>query len=425
MDYAFFIAVIIAVIFIRCLVVYSDVLKFFMTGNDNGFKFSECFTLWKLVRLTNIDEPVSLFLSVPALNRAISSLISDSRRHGIENSDRIQNFLTKLYKFRTDLNLRHENSRGLDSTKYLSKGQRLRIIFSGHKGIFTSEILNNGYEMVIKLPVQNNIATVPCDDWLNQEISVYLWRKGDAPYVFDTKVTNAGVFFGQSVLYLAQTTQLLRTQKRKSVRCECNLTASMYFIKQEIIDFNLVETEPGYKVMLEDISEDGAMIRVGGQGIPNTQIKLQFMLNDVLILMFGVIRAVEYNREMNQSRLHFECVHLEKDMRNAILSFVYNVLPQDEKNVFDAINATEEDRAQDEKSFEDAGNTPEENPEEALDEVEELEEVYKKIGEQTATTGKQEIPVSLEDMEGTEYEDIDVSIPEADTVAETDNPGFN
>ena len=331
----------------RLLIVYNDQIKFFSTGSDNGFKFNEILLLWKLAKMGDIEEPIALFISVPTLNQAISNVLTDARRRGIENTEKVQNFLTKLYKFRTKLNLEHDNKKGLDSTKYLDKGQRLRIILPGH-GVFSSEILNNGYEMVIRLPLQNNVIKVPSDQWVNHQISVYLWRKGDASYVFDTRVTNAGVFNGQTVIYLAQTNQLLRAQKRRSVRCECNLNAAMYFIKSEIIDFNLVEAEPGYKVVLEDISEDGAMIRVGGQGMVNAQIKLQFTLGDTLILMYGIVRAVEYNKEINQSRLHFECIHLEEDMKNAILSFVYNVLPPEQKDVFDALSATEEDMAEDE-----------------------------------------------------------------------------
>ena len=64
--------------------------------------------------------------------------------------------------------------------------------------------------------------------------------------------------------------------------------------------------------------------------------------------MYGIVRAVEYNPQINQSRLHFESIHIEEDMKNAILSFVYNVLPQDKKDVFDALSATEQDMAEDE-----------------------------------------------------------------------------
>lgn len=393
-GYAFFIIVIVAIIFIRCLVVYEDVIKFFATGSDNGFKFKETYALWKLAKITKVEEPISLFISVPSLNTAISSLIADTRRRGIENTDKIQNFLTKLYKFRTELNLRHENKKGIESTKYLPKDQKLRIICADQKGVFTSRILNNGYEIVIKLPVQNNIATIYSDEWIGKNVSVYLWKKGDAAYVFDTQVTNAGVFNGQTAIYLAQTNELLRIQKRKSVRCECSLNADMYFMNSSNIDFNLVETEHGYKVVLEDISEDGAMIRVGGKGIENTQIKLQFMLNDVLILMFGIIRAVEYNKEINQSRLHFECVHLEKEMRNAILSFVYNVLPQNEQNIFDALNATQEDKETDEKLS-------------GLNEVEELQEIYKNIQE---NQGEPQIKTTIQSEEEPDVSGVDENI---------------
>ena len=35
-------------------------------------------------------------------------------------------------------------------------------------------------------------------------------------------------------------------------------------------------------------------------------------------------------------------------MRNAVLSFVYNVLPQDKKDIFDALSATEDEQLKDE-----------------------------------------------------------------------------
>ena len=348
MGLTLIITILVFILLAKLFMLWSDRIKFFTTGDDNGFKFSECRILWNLARMTELEDPSALFVSVPTLNRAITTLLTEARRKGIDNTPKIQNFLTKLYKFRTKINLDHQNRKGLDSTKYLDRGQRLRIIFPGHKGVFTSEILNNSYELIVRLPVQNGIATISGDKWINHPVSVYLWRKGDASYVFDTTVKNAGVFNGQTALFLEQTNTLLRAQKRKSVRCECNLTASMYFLKQPVTDYNLVEVEPGYKVVLEDISEDGAMIRVGGKGVRNAQTKLPFKINDILILMYGVVRAVEYNEEIKQSRLHFECLHLDTGMRNAILSFVYNVLPQEKKDLFDALTATEDDRALDE-----------------------------------------------------------------------------
>ena len=59
--------------------------------------------------------------------------------------------------------------------------------------------------------------------------------------------------------------------------------------------------------------------------------------------MVGVVRTVEFNEEQNQSLLHFECTHIETSMRNEVLKFVYNMMPQNEKEVLEALEQTEDD----------------------------------------------------------------------------------
>lgn len=338
-------AVIVAVV-VRLCIVFQDKIKFLVQGQDEGFKLGELLLLWKLAKVTSLETPASLFYSVPALNSAIQSYISDVRHAGDENSPKVQDFLSKLYKYRTKIDIDHENKRGLESSKYLERGQRLRIILKG-KGVFTSEVLNNGREISALLPLQKNTLKMPAEDWVGEDVSVYLWRKGDAGYVFDTHVTGTGVFQGQTVIYLAQSAKMERAQKRRSVRSACKIPAHLYFLGDQTIDFTSVELSEGYRCILEDISEDGAMVRVGGKGETNVQIKLQFEIDDKLIVMFGIVRAVEYNPKINQSRLHFECLHLEKDMKNAVLNYVYKIIPDDKKEVLEAMAMTEADEQED------------------------------------------------------------------------------
>jgi len=92
---------------------------------------------------------------------------------------------------------------------------------------------------------------------------------------------------------------------------------------------------PGYKCLIEDISENGALIKIGGKGLPKIHLRLQFQLDGKLIVMFGIIRTVEFDSEANQSKLHFECLHIEPVMKNIILSYVYNILSENEKEVFE------------------------------------------------------------------------------------------
>lgn len=344
---AFVIIVALVAIFARIYVVNDAKIKFYTKGMDSDFKLGEINTLWKLAKKTKLEEPISLFLSINVLNDCIAQIITEAKKNNTENSYQTQQFLSKLYKYRTRIALDHEGKKGLDDTRSLDAGQRLRIILPG-KGVFASVVLNNGRELVVSLPRQEDkknkrFVVLEGEMWEDHHISVYFWRKGDAGYAFDTEVFGAGVFQGQDCLFLRHSSKLDRAQKRQSVRCVCNIYAQMYMIKSEVVDYNAVDTEEGYRCLLEDISEDGAMIRIGGIGKANARIKLQFQLQDTFIMMYGVIRAVEYNKVIDQSRLHFECTHIDPTMRNAILSYVYNVIPENEKEINEALMASEED----------------------------------------------------------------------------------
>ena len=332
--------VIIAVV--RVVYLFKDNIKFFSTGLDSGFKLSEIFLLWKLAKTSDLQDPCTLYWSLPALEKGIASTISTAKENGLEHSRKTQDFLAKLYAYRTKLELNPKNKKGLSSTKYIDVGQKIRVILKG-RGVFSAEVLNNSKDLIISLPLQNNQITIAGVDWVGMMMSVYLWRKDDAAYVFDTYVRENSMFNGKSVLCLSHTDNLLRTQKRRSVRCECHIYAQMYIIKSETADLKSMETQPGLKCLLEDISEDGALIRIGGKGVANLRIKLQFTIGESFIVMSGLVRGVEFDEEKNQSKLHFECTYIDTPMKNAILSYVYNVIPDEEKEIIQAMDLAEKD----------------------------------------------------------------------------------
>jgi c-di-GMP-binding flagellar brake protein YcgR len=182
---------------------------------------------------------------------------------------------------------------------------------------------------------------------MNKSLSVYFWRHDDAGYVFDTVVVSDPMASGRALINVSHSSALLRSQKRRSIRVKCSIYAQMYLVKQGDPLLGVLEPEPGMKCLLEDISEDGAMVIIGGKAAKGMRIKLQFTLNEVLIIMVGTVRAVEYNNDANQSRIHFESEELNPRMKNAILAFVYNVLPEEQKEELDAIRLTEEDGRED------------------------------------------------------------------------------
>ena len=329
------------IIAVKLVLKYQKKIKFFATGFDSRFSFSEISLLWRTAVVCGLDDPLSLFWSMPSLSRCISEIKSGADRAGKTGDGGMQRLLSKLYSYRTHIESAASEKRGLSSTRAFESGLRLRIVLAG-KGVFASKIVNNARELTVSLPTQNGQMSVEGKDWIGKSISVYLWRTGDARYIFDTTVIGNGVFFGKAVLYLKHTEKLLRTQKRRAVRTKCTIYASLFIIKDKVIDYNRVETQAGYRCLIEDISESGAMVRIGGKGVPNIQLKMQFTIEGKLIIMFGVVRTVEYNSAIDQSRLHFECVHIEPQMKNQILSFVYNIMSPEERRAYELFPVSEE-----------------------------------------------------------------------------------
>ena len=329
------------IIAVKLVLKYQKKIKFFVTGFDSRFSFSEISLLWRTAVVCGLDDPLSLFWSMPSLSRCISEIKSGADRAGKTGDGGMQRLLSKLYSYRTHIESAASEKRGLSSTRAFESGLRLRIVLAG-KGVFASKIVNNARELTVSLPTQNGQMSVEGKDWIGKSISVYLWRTGDARYIFDTTVIGNGVFFGKAVLYLKHTEKLLRTQKRRAVRTKCNIYASLFIIKDKVIDYNRVETQAGYRCLIEDISESGAMVRIGGKGVPNIQLKIQFTIEGKLIIMFGIVRTVEYNSSIDQSRLHFECVHIEPQMKNQILSFVYNIMSPEERKAYELFPADED-----------------------------------------------------------------------------------
>ena len=318
---------------------FKSRINFFITGLDSGFSFSEIMLLWNAAELCNLEQPTSLYFSMASLTKCMTQIANMTSADG---SQKNQLLMSKLFNYRTKIQNEADDKKGMTTTHSLDKGQTLRIIWPG-KGVFTSEIVGNGNQIVINIPRQKNLIPYTGDEWVGKVISVYLWRKGDARYVFDTTVTQSGLYLGKSALFIKHSANLTRTQKRKSVRVKCQIYGMLYIIKKDTIDVNAIETQNGYRCLIEDISESGALIRIGGKGAQNVRIKLQYNLQNKLILMVGIVRTVEYNEEQNQSLLHFECTHIETSMRNEILKFVYNMMPQDEKEVLEALEQTETD----------------------------------------------------------------------------------
>ena len=335
-------------------------VQFFAKGKDLGFSFREIELLYKLAVKAQLEDPSSLFYSQEQLDSSIKALVKNMNLTGGDDDTERQDFLAKLYEYRKKIEMEKPHVKnGISNTRQISDSQNLRILIKG-TGVFKAQIIKNtnGY-MTISRPVSNKLPE--SFTWNGQKLSVYFWRDEDAGYVFETEVMDDFVFGGISSLKISHSDSLARTQKRKSIRVRVHKAAYLYPVTNEE-EIGRVEINPGLKCFLEDISDTGCAVTVGGKGQEGLRVKVQFVLNNTIICMSGTVRSLAYKGEFNRSLLHIEADPLPIETRNQILGEVFGMLPEDEEDLpFTLLGEEEEEVAPEtvdhELFFEDSGST--------------------------------------------------------------------
>jgi c-di-GMP-binding flagellar brake protein YcgR len=158
-------------------------------------------------------------------------------------------------------------------------------------------------------------------------LAIYFWRKDDAGYVFDTYVLDETFSHGTPVLQVAHSDSLFRTQKRRSIRKRTHKAAYLYLPPAEELP-GKIEIQPGLRCIIEDLSDTGCSVTIGGRAQEGLRVKLQFEIDKQPIVMNGIVKSVEFNEEKNRSILHIESIPLPLVTRNRILAEVFDVRPE-------------------------------------------------------------------------------------------------
>jgi c-di-GMP-binding flagellar brake protein YcgR len=304
-------------------------IQFFARGKDAGFSFREIELLRRLAQKCNIEDPASLFWSQNQLDICIRSLVRSLRMSGETEDSGTHTFLSKLYDFRKKVEMEKPRIKnGISSSRQISEGQSLRVLVSG-TGVFTSQVIKNiNQYLTISRPVNPKIAASASFSWNGLKIAVYFWRQEDAGYVFDSEVQDEVFSRGVSSLKITHSDSLFRTQKRKNVRIKLHRAAFLY-LKKEGDEPGALEITPGLKCFLEDLSDAGCAVTVGGKAAAGLEVKIQFALDNAAISMSGVVRSVDFNEDSNRSLLHIEADPLPPEIRNHILAEVFGMIPGD------------------------------------------------------------------------------------------------
>jgi c-di-GMP-binding flagellar brake protein YcgR len=304
-------------------------IQFFAKGKDAGFSFKEIELLRRLAVSSNLEDPSSLFWSQNQLDVCIRSLVRNTRFSG--SNQTTQDFLSKLYDYRKKIEMEKPRIKnGISSSRQVGESQKLRILVSG-TGVFNSQVIKNTAQyMTIARPVNSNIPV--SFSWTGVAVSVYFWREEDAGYVFDSTVVDEVFSKGVSSLKIEHSDSLFRTQKRKSVRIKTHKLAFLYLLANDEAP-DKIETAPGLKCFVEDLSDTGCAVTIGGKAMAGLRVKVQFSIDNVPIIMSGTVRSVEFKGEENRSLLHIQANSLPLEMRNHILGEVFGMLPEEEEDL--------------------------------------------------------------------------------------------
>jgi c-di-GMP-binding flagellar brake protein YcgR len=304
-------------------------IQFFAKGKDAGFSFKEIELLRRLAAKCNIDDPSSLFWSQNQLDICIRSLVRSLRMSGETEDMETQDFLSKLYDYRKKIEMEKPRVKnGISSSRQIGEGQPLRVLVSG-TGVFKSQVIKN-ISQYLTISRPTNPKAPSGFSWTGLKISVYFWREDDAGYVFDADVEDEVFSKGLSSLKITHSDSLFRTQKRKSVRIKLHKAAFLY-LKKDDDEPGKLEMAPGLKCFLEDLSDSGCAVTVGGKAAAGLRVKIQFALDNIAICMDGTVRSVDFKEETNRSVLHIEADPLPIDIRNQILGEVFGMLSDEDE----------------------------------------------------------------------------------------------
>ncbi|GHT60872.1 pilus assembly protein PilZ [Spirochaetia bacterium] len=304
-------------------------IEFFAKGKDSGFSFKETELLQQLALKCKLSDPNALFRSAHQLDTCIRSLLQ-----GMQDSPPgYRQVLSKLYDFRQRLEIeKSRNQGGIKSSQGIGEAQALRILVKG-MGVFKSGVIKNtSRSLTISRPV--NIRVEPGFSWKGLKIVVYFWRENDAAYVFDSEVEDEAVSMGVSSLRISHSDSLFRTQKRKSLRIKTHRAAYLYLMGVNEKP-GRIEQAPGLRCLLEDISDSGCAVIVGGKAAAGLHIKVQFVLDNTLVCMSGRVRAVDFAEDGSRSVLHVEADTLPVGTRNRIFGEVFGMLSEGALDDFD------------------------------------------------------------------------------------------
>jgi c-di-GMP-binding flagellar brake protein YcgR len=304
-------------------------MQFYLRGRESGFSLREINLIRRVAVEARLEEPTALFWSVKQLDRAIKAFIIKYRSYGKEQDPEYHALLGKLFELRQKVEFELPRYKlGIKTSRKIVKNQILRVTLPG-TGPFRCMLVENlprymafSYPQGPKLPEGFN--------WRGQKIGVYFWRAEDAGYYFQTRVLEDFSERKYPILHVAHGDNLVRAQRRSTVRAETDLPAELYPLRAISEGDENPETGRGLRCRIMDLSVGGLAVLIGGKAKAGLPVKLQFSLGDSPVVLSGVVKSMNFDQKKNRSLLHVQATPPSLAARNRIQVYVFNLFGERE-----------------------------------------------------------------------------------------------
>ena len=305
-------------------------IQFYTKGKDAGFSFHEIGLLRRVAVEDRLENPTALFWSQKQLDRSLKNIVVKLRAADKEDNEEGNTLVAKLFELRRRVAMEQPRyTVGIKSSKNLTTRQRLKLMLPGGLGPFMSIIVET-LPRYMALSYPKGPELPEGFSWKGQRVGVHFWRAEDAGYFFQTKVLEDYFDKDYPIIHAAHADGLVRTQKRRSVRVPSDLAAEIYPLKSIDAANESPEQSRGLRCRLQDLSEDGAALLIGGRAKAGLPVKLQFEVAGKIAVMCGIVKKADFDGKKNRSVLHLQSVPLSMNTRNRILIYVYNLFGERE-----------------------------------------------------------------------------------------------
>lgn len=292
--------------------------EFIARGREAGLNPNEIKMLKKTADILEMERPLTLLGSVANIDRAIVKLNSVLEESDFKDYD-IIDLLEDLYRYRKRIEMEKiERRTSISTSRDIDVNQQIKITV-GNMEIPILGVVTENNPNGINLSLTRETSIKPGLNW-DGPVNVFFWRKNDAGYFFESIVTEGG---SRTEWKLSHSDNLIRSQKREDLRIDIEQNAYVYRLTDISKKNSRSEGFTGIFAQLKNISEGGAAFLINGKVTAGLALKIEFLLNEKIVVVCGVVKDYSHNSLNNISTVRLRFVEPDFQMLAHIRSYLY------------------------------------------------------------------------------------------------------